>query len=119
LTPFDPFYRGWRLRGDADRQQVADLLKDTFATGGLPWLRERITDQGMRERWLSHLRDGDDFRVRAPSQWDEGCRLLILLRAEGRDAEASRLLTALRSYADGLPETQRPWAQERVGVLSA
>jgi hypothetical protein len=106
-----PFHCGWELSGGDVR---AELL-GAFETVGLPWLREHLTDESMRDRWLAPIGDELDFRGRV--DWDNGCLLVVLLRQEDRPDEAARLLDRLRAYAEALPDRQRPSALRRVEAL--
>ena len=64
-------------------------LLGAFGTLGLPWLREHLTDEAMRDTWLASI--GDDVTLRGRVDWDNGCLLVVLLRQEDRHGEAARL----------------------------
>jgi hypothetical protein len=111
LPPDHRFRSGWEVGGDDVR---AELL-GAFGTLGLPWLREHLTDEAMRDTWLASI--GDDVTLRGRVDWDNGCLLVVLLRQEDRHDEAARLLGRLRSHAEAMPDRQRPSALERVAAL--
>jgi hypothetical protein len=118
LPDRDPLALGWELGNGDQRARLARDLSAAFVDIGLPWLEAHLTDEAMRDQWLGRIADGDGFTFRQRTDWDNGCLLVILLRHEGRDDEAARLLGRLRAYVASLPMSQRPRAQARVDVLA-